>query len=670
MVAGTLAKATAAVLNSERLFLTLRHQTRIVIHISNRDLKKRLAAGVMMFVICWYSGADRNVIFVTAFVALLCEVIMRACTEMLPVRDELSSLPLIGTVLANNIVSTVAYLWPGVIMAQQSSVALMLAGLVWMFGIFVHISNTFVAMPIFNWSQMIPGFLTAAVAIWTASSSGYTVNNMYEWYLLMGLMFVYASNTFETLNQQKDTQRALADARAEANVRLRALEHMTRHDGLTGLLNRQAFDEELGEMLAKRRGTQHVGVFLLDLDGFKPINDTYSHEAGDTVLVTIGRRLDALAGPLGLSARLGGDEFALAFSGLSSDKAAIRLASRIIREIEMPIPYGEKFLRIAGSVGISLTGICEDTVAALCSGADQAMYRAKGENGGKCLLYVPADFPARLSLKDRHILSEAIRAGQIRPHYQPKVALDSGTLMGFEALARWEHPAKGLLPPSVFLPQINELGLQGDFLSAMAHHVLSDVSHLVSDGFDPGQVSLNLPEMALATHSGRQDLDRILATNPTALPHITFEITEDVFIARAAEMIQGSIAHFRRAGVRVSLDDFGTGFASFQHLRQLEFDELKIDPSFVRDLGRDPIATVLVEGFLSIAKGIGVRVIAEGVETEAQRQYLIGMGCEFAQGYLFGKAMPLSETRIRLAAEASRSQSPDTGLIQAAAAMG
>ena len=488
-------------LTAERLLLTLRHQTRIVIHISNRDLPKRLTVATLILIICWYGG-DRTIVLVTGAAVLFSEVVLRVCTDFLPARDEDIGIPLISTVWAINTFSTVAYIWPGVILADQPSVALLLTGIFWMFGVFVHISNTFVALPLYNWSQMIPGFITAVVALWVASLNGHRVNTEHEWYLLMGLMLVYATNTFETLNQQKDTQRALSDAQAEANVRLRALEHMTRHDRLTGLLNRQAFDEELGEMLTQRRGTQHVGVFLLDLDGFKPINDTYSHEAGDTVLVMIGRRLDALAGPTGLAARLGGDEFGLAFAGLSSDKAAIRLASRIIREIEMPIPYGEKFLRIAGSVGISLTGIGEDTVAALCSGADQAMYRAKGENGGKCLLYNPAEFAARLSLKDRHTLFDAIRAGQIRPHYQPKVALETGALMGFEALARWEHPTTGLLPPSAFLPQINELGLQGDFFSAMAHHVLSDVSHLVGDGFDPGQVSLNLPEMALATHSG------------------------------------------------------------------------------------------------------------------------------------------------------------------------
>jgi diguanylate cyclase (GGDEF)-like protein len=426
---------------------------------------------------------------------------------------------------------------------------------------------------------------------------------------------------------------------------------MTRHDALTGLRNRHAFDEAVGNILSRRRGEGRVAVYLLDLDGFKPINDTYSHEAGDTVLITIARRLERLVGENGIAARFGGDEFGIAMPGLASPEAAHRFAAQVIAAVAEPIPWGEKLLRTATSVGFCLSGPTQETVGGLCAAADQAMYRAKSEGVGRAVLYDPAAFPPRLTLRDRQTLAEAVASGQIRPHYQPKVDLATGRLFGFEALARWHHPDRGLLTPAQFLPQINELGLQGDFLTAMARHVFSDIESLIADGLDPGQVSLNLPEIALATHSGRQDLDRLLSAHRAILHHVIFEITEDVFIARSADMIQDSIARFRLAGLRVSLDDFGTGFASFQHLRQLEFDELKIDPSFVRDLGTDPAAAVLVDGFLAIARGLGVTVIAEGVETEAQRQRLLAAGCRHAQGYLFGKAMPLDEIRIRLIAE-------------------
>ncbi len=635
---------------TENLLLTLRHQTRIVLHITNRDLLKRVMAMTLVLAICWYAGAGTEV-YVTAALILLTEVIARWCSDQLPDRDDAIGLPLIFTVWIVNSVSTVAYLWPGVILAGQGSVALLLAGFMWMFGLFVHISNTFIALPIYNWSQMIPAFFTALVMIWTASQVGHTPGPPGEWMVLMAAMGVYASNTAETINQQKDTQRALNAARAESMQRLRALEHMTQHDALTGLKNRQAFDAEVGALLSRRKGEARIAVFLLDLDGFKPINDTYSHDAGDTVLVTVARRLERIAADIGIAARFGGDEFGLAVAGIASDAAALRIADRIIAAVAQPIPWMEKNLRTAASVGICLSGRSENTVPTLCAAADQAMYRAKSEGVGRAVLFDARAFPPRLTLRDRQTLAEAVASGQIRPHYQPKVDLATGRLFGFEALARWHHPDRGLLSPAQFLPQINELGLQGDFLTAMARHVLSDVACLLQDGLDPGQVSLNLPEIALATHSGRQDLDNLLSQHRAVVPHIVFEITEDVFIARAGDMIQESIARFRLAGLRISLDDFGTGFASFQHLRQLEFDELKIDPSFVRDLGIDAAATVLVEGFLAIARGLGVTVIAEGVETEDQRQRLLSMGCRFAQGYLFGKAMPLDETRIRLMAE-------------------
>jgi diguanylate cyclase (GGDEF)-like protein len=635
---------------TDNLLLTLRHQTRIVLHITNRDLLKRLASAAMILSICWYSGAT-TAVFVTAGVILLTEVVARHCSDILPDNDDDLRLPLIFSVWAVNSVSTIAYIWPSVILASQDSIALLLTGFLWMFGLFVHISNSFVALPIYNWSQMIPSFVTGFYVIWRASDAGHAPGPIGEWIVLVAGMGVYVSNTIETLNQQKDTQRALAAARAEAAHRLRALEHMTQHDALTGLRNRHAFDEEVGNILSRRRGEGRVAVFLLDLDGFKPINDTYSHEAGDTVLITIARRLERLVGDNGIAARFGGDEFGVAMPGLASPEAAHRFAAQMIAVVAEPIPWGEKLLRTATSVGICLSGPTQSTVGGLCAAADQAMYRAKSEGVGRAVLYDATAFPPRLTLRDRQTLAEAVASGQIRPHYQPKVDLATGRLFGFEALARWHHPDRGLLSPAHFLPQINELGLQGDFLTAMARHVFMDIESLIADGLDPGQISLNLPEIALATHSGRQDLDRLLSAHRAILSHLIFEITEDVFIARAADMIQDSIARFRLAGLRVSLDDFGTGFASFQHLRQLEFDELKIDPSFVRDLGTDPAATVLVEGFLSIARGLGVTVIAEGVETEEQRQRLLAMGCRHAQGYLFGKAMPLDETRIRLISE-------------------
>ena len=631
----------------------LRHETRFVSLVSTRDTAKRLASAAMILGICWHAGLQTAALQMAGLI-LMFEICGKIIQSRMPDRDEDISLGLMAAMWVTNIPSTIAYLLPALMLATQPSVALLVGGMLWIFGVYVHISNTFVSLPIYNWSQMIPAFSTSFVMFWLAAGTTFEASDMIDWAITSALAMVYGINTIETLTRQKDTQTALDAARTEANARLRTLEHLNQHDALTGLLNRSAFDAELELLLVRRPPTQRLAVFLMDLDGFKPINDTYSHKAGDTVLIEVGQRLRAAAGDGGIVARFGGDEFAIAVNMIDSETAAQKLADHIAESLQKPIRYGERILEVGVSIGINLTGIADDSVGGLCTGADQAMYQAKVEMGKNWVMYDPDALPHRLSLTDRHILLRAMSLGEIRPFYQPKVDLASGAICGFEALARWQHPELGLRPPSTFLRQINELGLQGDFLLHMARRILTDVSTMVNDGLDPGQVSINIPEVALATHSGTRDLDAILSEFPLSAGHITFEITEDVFIARSGEMIKNSIKHFRRAGVRISLDDFGTGFASFQHLRQLEFDELKIDTSFVQGLGVDPAAEVLVGGFLSIASGLGVQVIAEGVETPDQLHRLRQLGGKFAQGYLFGRAMPLDEARILLYSELAR----------------
>lgn len=204
--------------------------------------------------------------------------------------------------------------------------------------------------------------------------------------------------------------------------------------------------------------------------------------------------------------------------------------------------------------------------------------------------------------------------------------------------------------PGEFIPMINELSLQSRFLTHTIRATMQDIESLLADGLIPGQVSVNLPEVTLATISARDTVLSLLSEHPTTLPFLTFEVTEDIFIARSGTMIQQSIKQFRRMGVRISLDDFGTGFASFQHLRELEFDELKLDTAFVRGLGSDRSADVLVKAFLDIGHGLDVDVIAEGVETEIQRDILREMGCLVAQGFLFDRALPFGAIKSKLTA--------------------
>lgn len=637
---------------NRQLLDRLRHETHVAIHIATRDLVRQLAAIAMVLAVCWHAGL-REPVFWIAAVSVGSEIAVRIIARLEPPQIADIGLPLILAMWTVNVGALIAYLTPAVLLAGQPSVALMIAGLLWLFGVTVHCTNTFSGLPIQTWSQVIPCLGAALLSFEVARRTAHGPSDGIDWAIAAFFVVVYALNTFETMRRQSDTHSALESARAQASDRLVALEAAARRDGLTGLLNRGAFDNALAEMLSRRRGQPRVAVYLIDLDAFKPINDSYSHAAGDTVLVALAGRLREIASAGGIVARLGGDEFIVALPEPDTTADVIATGEAMLAAIEAPVRHGSRTLQISASIGIALSGQVTQGVAALCAAADQAMFRAKSESGGRVVLFDPADFPPRPSLEDRNIIAVALRHGAIRPHYQPKVALDTGATIGFEALARWDHPERGLLLPADFLPQIRDLGLQGEFLTAMVQAVLADVATLRAEGLDPGQVSVNLPEAALATQSGRSEIDRMIAAAPEAARHLTFEITEDVFIARAGGQIQDSIAHFRGLGLRVSLDDFGTGFASFQHLRQLDFDELKIDRSLVADLDSDGAAQLLVRAFLDIGQGLGADVIAEGVETEGQRKHLLALGCRLGQGFHFGRAMPFADMRTRLIAAAA-----------------
>jgi diguanylate cyclase (GGDEF)-like protein len=331
-----------------------------------------------------------------------------------------------------------------------------------------------------------------------------------------------------------------------------------------------------------------VAVYLVDLDSFKPINDTYSQDAGDEVLIQTAQRLRKIVGTTGIVGRLGGDEFICAVEGINWEGNAILFAEQLATVIKQPIKWSERTLKTRASIDVAMTGPGQSTtVVKLCLGADQAMFAAKSAPSGRPVLYQAHLFAPRMTPEDKQALS--------------------------------------------------------DFMMSMAEQVIEDVNTMLDRDLDPGQVSLNVSKVALATLTGRQELLALIEANPKAAVHLTFEITEDVFIARAADTIQASIAAFRLLGVRISLDDFGTGFASFHHLRQLDFDELKIDTTFIDGLGHDATAEVLLRGFSNIASGLGVSVVAEGVETANQSCDLINMGCLTAQGYLFSAAVPMAK---------------------------
>lgn len=646
----------------QKLFLEKLHsETHLWVHILHRDMARRLATLAFVLFLC---GVAEK-LTTTVIIGLILYGFEAA--SYLINRKALILEKSMSTRRATGIwfigwSSLIFYFFPTLALVQTGSIALIVAGYMWMFGVYVYVTNTFSLLPFYNWSLMIPSFIASIPIFWVTSTVEVSASPPLHWLFAAGLMLIYSVNTFETMNKQKDTSEQLKIARREANQRLQELEHLTRHDALTGLINRRAFDQELAAMLNDTSKPGQVGVFVLDLDGFKPINDNYSHDAGDMVLVGVANRLRSLLHDNGFVARLGGDEFALVFSEISSPSMALFIGDKIAQITRDPIRYNQHSLSVGGSVGVALAHPNTVDVATICAQADRAMYRAKSAMDNATVIFDPATFPTAVTTFDRQTLCDAMENRQIMPFYQPKICLKTETICGFEALARWQHPTQGLVSPDKFLPAISEHGLQGEFLLHIAKQVLTDIKSWMDLGLLPGQVSLNLPEVTLATLSGRNDFERLLHQFPDVRNNLTIEITEDVFLARAGNIIRETITHFRKSGIRVALDDFGTGFASFQHLRELEFDELKLDTSFVDGLCDDPIAEVLVKGLLSIGQGLNVLVVAEGVETIEQANRLRQIGYEVVQGHYYSPAIPFPDATAQLTNAQKRTAHGDAQL--------
>lgn len=628
----------------------LLQQTQIAVHISGRDVPRRVATCMLMAFICVLAGFEK-----AAFISVASALLTEGLLCWLNKRVKQSKKPLgagVGILIfVVNWVLILPFLAFSVILSQSDDLPFVLASYLWMLGLVVHFSNTYGQLYFYGWSQMISAFGASIWMFWNLSQNSAHQAEHQEWLIVATLIIVYTVNTLDTMNRQNDTSKALETIRREASLRLIEVEREARYDALTNLMNRRAFDETAQSLMRQHANKLGLTVFVLDLNDFQPINDCYSHRAGDLVLRTIADRLRNLAGKGGQVARLGADEFAIIKTTITSTEAAQQFGDKVIEAIKTPIPFEQKMLRVGASMGIARQGCDATDLATLMPGAYKAMSLAKQDPDNRPIIFDKEAFPIRANLLDRAILVDAMQNGEIVPYYQPKVSLDTQRIIGFEALSRWQHPERGLLSPAEFLPQINKLGLQREFMLHTARHVLKDIDKLTSAGLDPGQVSINVVETTLKTVSGYDDMRDLLKRYTHLRKHLTFEITEDIFISHAGDMVQRSIANFRREGVRISLDDFGTGFASFQHLKDLEFDELKLDTGFVRDLGINPAAHVLVSGLLTMGAGLNVTVVAEGVETPRQEQMLRDMGYHVVQGLYYGMAASFSDTMQRLKKE-------------------
>ncbi|WP_414472014.1 EAL domain-containing protein [Microvirga sp. M2] len=418
------------------------------------------------------------------------------------------------------------------------------------------------------------------------------------------------------------------------------------HDGLTGLPNRVLFQRRLDSALkeATRNGTC-VSLLMIDLDDFKDVNDTLGHDAGDMLLKETADRLSVMMRDQDTVARIGGDEFAVLVVEPLRLSHAANLGEIILKRLRLPFMYAGRALMNRASIGVAAYPDHDSEPVELMKDADIALYRAKAEGRGRVVTYDPE---MRLVTEQRLALGrdvrEAISQDQFVPFYQPKVCLSSGRIVGLEALARWQHPDKGILEPGVFGAVFEDPELAPVIGKRLIGKVASDMRRWLDGGCQFGRVAFNLSSVEFNQPSMADEVIRIL--NLVKVPARCFEIevTERVLLDGQFDLVLQILERFHEHGVQIALDDFGTGYASLTHLKRFPVGHIKIDHSFVADLEEDEDDAAIVEAVIGLGRSLGLHVTAEGVETEGQVERLRRMGCHSAQGYFY--ARPMSAAQI------------------------
>jgi diguanylate cyclase (GGDEF)-like protein/PAS domain S-box-containing protein len=434
--------------------------------------------------------------------------------------------------------------------------------------------------------------------------------------------------------------------RAEERTAGEALAHAYLHDGLTGLPNRTLFTYRLAYALAKgSRAPGSVAVLVLDLDRFKAINDALGHEVGDEVLVTVAERLEAADGAAEVIARLSGDEFLVLFDGDDAERDAGTFAQRALHALATPIRTGEGEVFVTASIGIASTSPRVREATPLLSNADAAMYQAKKRGGGSVELFGEV---LRTRVLDRmhteRALHRALERRELRLFYQPVVEIGGNEAIGVEALLRWHHPEHGLVAPGRFVPVAEESGLIIPIGAWVLHEACRQLCMWRSQqmGGPPGAVEVNLSARQIDHPEIVATVQRILEDTGLPPASLTLEITESALMHDASSALR-VLRALKDLGVTLAIDDFGTGYSSLSHLQRFPLDILKIDKSFVDELGDHRGGAEIVAAVVKLAHALGLQVIAEGVETEQQLAVLSRLGCDFAQGYLFSRPAPAHE---------------------------
>jgi diguanylate cyclase (GGDEF)-like protein len=466
-------------------------------------------------------------------------------------------------------------------------------------------------------------------------------------------------------DSQRDTlRRSIASLQQQANALRREVhdrqlvEQALREvnvDRLTGLPNRNVFQDRLDIDIKKaQRSGLPLALLFIDLDHFKEINDTRGHEAGDLLLKQVGRRLQSHVRDSDTVARLGGDEFTITLTGLNDTMSVADIAQKICSDLARPFMVEDEMAYISASIGITVFPRDAGSASELLRNADQAMYRSKERGRNRFAFFKRSMQDAaqsRMALSRE--LRRAVDEHKLEVHYQPIVDLGSGRIRKAEALVRWRHPEFGDISPSEFIPIAEHTGL----ISSIGNWVFEEALGKARGWrlLDPGlTINVNVSPIQFyeggAEHCGKWLGNGGGDADAVALPEMGLEITEGVLLTSDSEVLKQLLA-FQQAGITISLDDFGTGYSSLSYLRKFSLDFLKIDKSFVYNLEYDAANVALCEAIIVMAHKLGLRVVAEGVETRQQADILHRAGCDFAQGFLFGHAVPAQQFEEMLTAQ-------------------
>ncbi|WP_331308430.1 putative bifunctional diguanylate cyclase/phosphodiesterase [Methylobacterium oryzae] len=439
--------------------------------------------------------------------------------------------------------------------------------------------------------------------------------------------------TLEDVSTRKATE-----ARADAMARL---------DPLTGLPNRLLLRERLAEALERlARSGECCALLLIDLDRFKPVNDTLGHPIGDALLATVADRLRSTVRATDTVARIGGDEFVILQAGIRDAAGTQALARRVVDLIGRTYMVEGHLLTIGASVGVALAPEDGADADRLLKNADLALYRAKLDGRGTYRFFEP-EMDARMQARRKLELDmrQALARREFQLHYQPQLQLASGTLIGCEALIRWRHPDRGLVSPLDFIPLAEEIGL----IVPIGEWVVRQACRDAMTWPDPMSVAVNVSPAQFKSDRLVETIISALAGSGLPARRLEVEITEGVLLQENDRTLQ-TLHRLRELGVRVSMDDFGTGYSSLSYLRSFPFDKIKIDRSFVKDLTSKPDGEAIIRAIAGLGKSLGMTTVAEGVETSEQMQRIRLEGCTDVQGYLISKPVPAEDLRQVFAA--------------------